>query len=210
MMLALFVVAAYHIGSVPFAVLVSKAFGLADPRSFGSGNPGATNVLRTGNKMAALLTLLGDAAKGAVAVWLARAIGPQWFNATTLPMVVAVVGLAAFIGHVFPLFLGFKGGKGVATAAGVLLALSPWLGLATFLAWLVVAVLTRYSSLASVCAGVFAPLAAVWVIGFRAEVVAVAAMSAILVWRHAGNIQRLLAGTEGRIGEKKAPAPSGQ
>lgn len=210
MMLALFVVAAYLIGSVPFAVLVSKAFGLADPRSFGSGNPGATNVLRTGNKMAALLTLLGDAAKGAVAVWLARAIGPQWFNATTLPMVVAVVGLAAFIGHVFPLFLGFKGGKGVATAAGVLLALSPWLGLATFLAWLAVAILTRYSSLASVCAGVFAPLAAVWVIGFRAEVVAVAAMSAILVWRHAGNIQRLLAGTEGRIGEKKAPAPSGQ
>lgn len=210
MMIALFVVAAYLIGSVPFAVLVSKAFGLADPRSFGSGNPGATNVLRTGNRLATLLTLLGDAAKGAVAVLLAHAVGPHGFDATMLPMVVASVGLAAFIGHVFPVFLGFKGGKGVATAAGVLLALSPWLGLATLLAWLVVAVLTRYSSLASVCAGVFAPLAAVWVIGFRAEVVAVAAMSAILVWRHTGNIQRLLAGTEGRIGEKKAPATPGQ
>jgi len=210
MMIALFVVAAYLIGSVPFAVLVSKAFGLADPRSFGSGNPGATNVLRSGNKKAALLTLLGDAAKGAVAVWLARVIGPHWFDVAMLPILAAVVGLAAFIGHVFPVFLGFKGGKGVATAAGVLLALSPWLGLATLLAWLVVAILTRYSSLASVCAGLFAPLAAVWAIGFRAEIIAVAVMSAILIWRHAGNIQRLLAGTEGRIGEKKAPAAPGQ
>lgn len=210
MILVLFVAAAYLIGSVPFAVLVSKAFGLADPRSFGSGNPGATNVLRTGNKMAALLTLFGDAAKGAIAIWLARSIGPHWFDAAMLPMVAAVVGLAAFIGHVFPVFLAFKGGKGVATAAGVLLALSPWLGLATLLAWLVVAILTRYSSLASVCAGLFAPLAAIWMIGFRAEIIAVAVMSAILIWRHAGNIQRLLAGTEGRIGEKKAPAAPGR
>lgn len=210
MTVLLFVVAAYLIGSIPFAVLVSRAYGLADPRSFGSGNPGATNVLRTGNKTAALLTLLGDAAKGAVAVWLARGLGPLWLDAGVLPTVVAAVGLAAFVGHVFPLFLGFKGGKGVATAAGVLLALNAWLGLGALLTWLVVAVLTRYSSLASVCAGLFAPLAAVWVIGFRAEVLAVVAMSAILVWRHAANIRRLLAGTEGRIGEKKAPASPAQ
>ena len=206
MSLSLFLVLAYLIGSVPFAVVVSRVFGLADPRSFGSGNPGATNVLRTGNKKAALLTLLGDAAKGAFAVWLARSLGPQWFDNGTLPLVVALVGLAALLGHVFPVFLGFKGGKGVATAAGVLLALNPWLGLGTLLAWLVVAVLTRYSSLASVCAAVFAPLAAIWVIGFRAEILGIVAMSAILIWRHAGNIQRLLAGTEGRIGEHKAPA----
>ena len=206
MSLSLFLVLAYLIGSVPFAVVVSRVFGLADPRSFGSGNPGATNVLRTGNKKAALLTLLGDAAKGVFAVWLARSLGPQWFDNGTLPLVVALVGLAALLGHVFPVFLGFKGGKGVATAAGVLLALNPWLGLGTLLAWLVVAVLTRYSSLASVCAAVFAPLAAIWVIGFRAEILGIVAMSAILIWRHAGNIQRLLAGTEDRIGENKAPA----
>lgn len=206
MSLSLFVAAAYLIGSIPFAVVVSRVFGLADPRSFGSGNPGATNVLRTGNKKAALLTLIGDAAKGAFAVWLARAFGSQWFDNATLPLVVALVGLAALVGHVFPVFLGFKGGKGVATAAGVVLALNPWLGLGTLLAWLVVAVLTRYSSLASVCAGLFAPLAAIWVIGFRVEILGIVAMSAILIWRHIGNIQRLLAGTEGRIGEKKAPA----
>lgn len=206
MSLSLFVAAAYLIGSIPFAVVVSRVFGLADPRSFGSGNPGATNVLRTGNKKAALLTLIGDAAKGAFAVWLARAFGSQWFDNATLPLVVALVGLAALVGHVFPVFLGFKGGKGVATAAGVVLALNPWLGLGTLLAWLVVAVLTRYSSLASVCAGLFAPLASIWVIGFRVEILGIVAMSAILIWRHIGNIQRLLAGTEGRIGEKKAPA----
>ena len=191
MSLLLFVVVAYLIGSVPFAVVVSRLFGLADPRSFGSGNPGATNVLRTGNKLAALLTLIGDAAKGAFAVWLARSLGPQWFDNATVPLVVALVGLAALVGHVFPIFLGFKGGKGVATAAGVVLALNPWLGLGTLLAWLVVAVLTRYSSLASV-----------WVLGFRVEILGIVAMSAILTWRHMGNIQRLLAGTEGRIGEK--------
>lgn len=206
MSLSVFLIVAYLIGSVPFAVIVSHTFGLADPRSFGSGNPGATNVLRTGNKKAALLTLLGDAAKGAVAIWLARYFGPQWFDSATLPMVVALVGLAAFVGHVFPVLLNFRGGKGVATAAGVLLALSPLLGIGTLMAWIVVAVLTRYSSLASVCAGLFAPLAAVWAVGFRAEILAIVAMSAILIWRHAGNIQRLLAGTEGRIGDKKTPA----
>lgn len=207
MSLLLFVSVAYLIGSIPFAIIVSRVMGLADPRSFGSGNPGATNVLRTGNKKAALLTLIGDAAKGAFAVWLTRIVGPQWIDNATLPLVGALAGLAAFVGHVFPLFLGFRGGKGVATAAGVLLALNAWLGLGALLAWLVVALLTRYSSLASVCAAVFAPLAAVWVIGFRAEILAIAAMSLILVWRHAGNIQRLVAGTEGRIGQKKAPAP---
>lgn len=210
MSLLLFVGIAYLIGSIPFAIVVSRLLGLADPRSFGSGNPGATNVLRTGNKKAALLTLLGDAAKGALAVWLARWYGPQWFDGASLPMVVALVGLTAFVGHVFPVYLHFKGGKGVATAAGVLLALNPWLGLGALLTWLVVALLTRYSSLASVCAGVFAPLAAVWVIGMRADVLAVVAMSAILVWRHSANIQRLIAGTEGRIGEKKAPTSPAQ
>lgn len=210
MSLLLFFAAAYLIGSIPFAVIVSRLLGLADPRSFGSGNPGATNVLRSGNKKAALLTLIGDVAKGALAVGLVRAFGSQWFDNATLPMVVALAGLAAFIGHVFPAFLGFKGGKGVATAAGVLLALNPWLGLGTLLAWLVVALLTRYSSLASVCAALFAPLAAVWVVGMRPEILAIVAMSAILIWRHAGNMQRLLAGTEGRIGEKKAPSSPAQ
>lgn len=210
MSLLLFVAVAYLIGSIPFAVIVSRLLGLADPRSFGSGNPGATNVLRSGNKKAALLTLIGDVAKGALAVGLVRVFGSQWFDHTTLPMVVALAGLAAFIGHVFPAFLGFKGGKGVATAAGVLLALNPWLGLGALLAWLVVALLTRYSSLASVCAALFAPLAAIWVVGMRAEILAIVAMSAILIWRHSSNIQRLVAGTEGKIGEKKAPSSLAQ
>ena len=191
---------AYLIGSISFAVVVSRAMGLADPRSYGSGNPGATNVLRTGNRQAAILTLVGDAAKGAVAVLLARALADRFgFDDFTL----ALVGLAAFLGHLYPVFHGFQGGKGVATAAGVLLALSPWLGLATLSTWIVVAVFLRYSSLASLVAAVFAPAFYLLLAGADGVLLALAVMSALLVWRHRGNISNLMAGTEGRIGQKK-------
>ena len=194
------IVVAYLIGSVSFAVVVSRAMGLADPRSYGSGNPGATNVLRTGNRRAAILTLVGDAAKGAVAVLLARALADRFgFDDLTLTL----VGLAAFIGHLYPVFHGFQGGKGVATAAGVLLALSPWLGLATLSTWIVVAVFLRYSSLASLVAAVFAPAFYLLLAGADGVLLALAVMSALLVWRHRGNISNLMAGTEGRIGQKK-------
>ncbi len=191
---------AYLIGSISFAVVVSRAMGLADPRSYGSGNPGATNVLRTGNRRAAILTLVGDAAKGAVAVLLARALADRFgFDDLTLTL----VGLAAFIGHLYPVFHGFQGGKGVATAAGVLLALSPWLGLATLSTWIVVAVFLRYSSLASLVAAVFAPAFYLLLAGADGVLLALAVMSALLVWRHRANISNLMAGTEGRIGQKK-------
>lgn len=206
LLLVVFVAGAYLLGSLPFAVIVSRAFGLADPRSYGSGNPGATNVLRSGNKKAALLTLIGDAAKGWLAVWGASRLGSWWLPAELLPLAVTLVAVAVFIGHVFPLFLRFKGGKGVATAAGVLLGLNPWLGAGTIAAWLVVAVLSRYSSLAAVCAAIFAPLASVWLFGFRLPVLGVLAMGGILIWRHADNIKRLLAGTESKIGQKKPAA----
>jgi glycerol-3-phosphate acyltransferase PlsY len=186
----------YLLGSVPFAVVVSKAFGLADPRSFGSGNPGATNVLRTGNKAAALLTVLGDALKG----WLAMALA-RWLGADEAA--VALAGLAAFLGHVFPVFLGFRGGKGVATALGVILGFSGLLALTAAATWALVAFVFRYSSLAALAAAVEAPVAAWFLIG-RAEAVGpLAVMSALLIWRHRGNIERLRAGTEGRIGAKK-------
>jgi len=192
---------AYLIGSVSFAVLVSRAMGLADPRSYGSGNPGATNVLRTGNKAAAVLTLVGDAAKGAVAVMLAQAVAQRYgFTDFTL----ALVGLAAFVGHLFPVFHGFQGGKGVATAAGVLLALSPWLGLATLATWVVVAVFLRYSSLAALVAAVFAPAFYLLLSGGDRVLLPLVIMSALLIWRHRGNIANLLAGKESRIGTKKA------
>ncbi|MFN7645726.1 MAG: glycerol-3-phosphate 1-O-acyltransferase PlsY [Burkholderiales bacterium] len=194
------IVVAYLIGSVSFAVVVSRAMGLADPRSYGSGNPGATNVLRTGNRRAAILTLVGDAAKGAVAVLLARALADRFgFDDLTLTL----VGLAAFIGHLYPVFHGFQGGKGVATAAGVLLALSPWLGLATLSTWVVVAVFLRYASLASLVAAVFAPAFYLLLAGADRVLLALAVMSALLVWRHRANISNLMAGTEGRIGQKK-------
>ena len=194
------IVVAYLIGSVSFAVVVSRAMGLADPRSYGSGNPGATNVLRTGNRRAAILTLVGDAAKGAVAVGLARALADRFgFDDLTLTL----VGLAAFIGHLYPVFHGFQGGKGVATAAGVLLALSPWLGLATLSTWVVIAVFLRYASLASLVAAVFAPAFYLLLAGADGVLLALAVMSALLVWRHRRNISNLMAGTEGRIGQKK-------
>ncbi len=199
------VLASYLIGSVSFAVLVSRGMGLKDPRSFGSKNPGATNVLRSGNKTAAVLTLIGDAAKGAVAVlgtaWIAQRLGLS-------SAVVAASAVAVFLGHVFPIFLGFKGGKGVATALGVLLALSPWLGLATMATWVIVAYAIRYSSLAAIVSAVFAPLyyllgaGVVWPMD-KAYAFAIVIISVLLLYRHQANISRLLRGKESRIGSKK-------
>ena len=201
MQTALAIVGAYLLGSISFAVLVSKVMGLPDPHTYGSKNPGATNVLRTGSKAAALLTLIGDSCKGAVAVLLAIAF------VTTVPVDLALVGLAAFLGHLFPVFHRFQGGKGVATAAGVLLALDWRVGVGTLLTWGIIALFLRYSSLAALVAALFAPLGTTYLLGWQAGVV-VAAMSALLVWRHKANIERLLAGTEPRIGAKKA-TPSG-
>ena len=188
---------AYLVGSIPFAVVVSRAMGLPDPRSFGSGNPGATNVLRSGSKLAAILTLAGDALKGWLPVWLA-------IRFELGEMVVAVVVVAAFLGHVFSVWLRFKGGKGVATAAGAILAADWRVGAAAMVAWLGVAVATRYSSLASIVGAIVAP-AAVWGWrGFGPLFVATCVLCAVLVWRHEGNIRKLLRGEESRIGEKKA------
>ena len=192
----LIALAAYLLGSVSFAVLVSKAMGLPDPHSYGSKNPGATNVLRSGSRLAALLTLAGDAAKGAVAVWVASFFTPA----------LALVGLAAFVGHLFPVFHRFQGGKGVATAAGVLLALDWRVGLGTLVTWAVIAFCFRYSSLASLIAAAFAPFATALVLGWQSALW-VAAIAALLAWRHKGNIVRLAAGTEPRLGEKKASPP---
>ncbi len=191
----------YLLGSVSFAVVISRLFGLADPRSYGSGNPGATNVLRSGSKAAAALTLLGDAAKGAIAVWLVRAIGLQ-FGVDEFG--VALAALAAFVGHLYPVFFGFKGGKGVATFLGALVALNFNAGLLACAAWLVVALVFRYSSLSSLCAAVVAPLALLWLTGAADASLVIAAMSALLIMRHRQNIANLLAGKERRIGEKPA------
>lgn len=199
MTLATFVLLGYLLGSLPFAVIVSRAFGIADPRSFGSGNPGATNVLRSGNKIAALLTLIGDALKGWVAMQIAAALGADGTG-------VVAAGVAAFFGHVFPIFLKFKGGKGVATALGVLGGLSGWLALICAGVWALVAFTTRYSSLAALVAAVAAPAASLWLQLPQPAVLAATVMAVILVQRHRANIQRLLAGTEGKIGGKKKEA----
>ena len=191
------VLAAYCIGSISFAVVVSRLMRLPDPRSYGSKNPGATNVLRTGSKLAAVITLIGDAAKGGVAVWLASYFTDE----------LAAVGLAAFLGHLYPVFHRFQGGKGVATAAGVLLALDWRIGLGTIITWLVIAFALRYSSLAALIAAIFAPLATAFLLDMKSALL-VAVMSAFLIWRHRGNISRLLSGTEPRLGAKKA-TPSG-
>jgi glycerol-3-phosphate acyltransferase PlsY len=193
-------IVAYLVGSIPFAVVVSRAMGLPDPRSYGSGNPGTTNVLRSGSKAAALLTLVGDAAKGWVAVWVALRLG-------LAAEVVAVVALAAFLGHVFSLWLRFQGGKGVATAAGVLLALDWRVGLATLGVWIAVVAATRYSSLGALVASVAAPAAVYAFHGAGPNLAASLAMSALLVWRHEANIGKLLRGEESRIGQKKRAAP---
>lgn len=188
--------AAYLLGSVPFAMISSKVFGLADPRSYGSGNPGATNVLRSGNKKAALMTLIGDALKGTLAVVVARQLE---FSDT----VIALVALAVFIGHLYPVFLKFKGGKGVATAAGVLLALDPVLGLAVAGTWLLVAYVSRYSSLAALIAAAAAPVIAVLVHGATNQTIVVGILGMALIGKHWQNIQRLMAGQESKIGSKK-------
>jgi glycerol-3-phosphate acyltransferase PlsY len=196
-------VAAYLLGSLSFAVIVSRLMGLQDPRRYGSRNPGATNVLRSGHRGAALLTLALDALKGYVPVLLALIFGPRFgLNETTA----AFVGLAAFVGHLWPLFFRFQGGKGVATAAGVLLALNGVLGLATLLTWVIVAIFFRYSSLASLAAAAFAPffMALMWEV--EPSLIAVVLMSLLLIWRHEGNIRKLLDGTESRLGQKAAPA----
>ena len=199
------VVLAYLLGSLSFAVIVSKAMGLDDPRSYGSGNPGATNVLRSGNKAAAIATLLLDAVKGTIAVLLAR-----WLDAGLGfgEGIVALAGLAAFLGHLYPVFFRFQGGKGVATAAGVLLALDPWLGLASLGTWLVIAILTRYSSLAALVTAVLAPVYVQLLHGGTQRTVVVAVMSVLLVWRHRANISKLLNGTESKLGSKAAKPPS--
>ena len=198
--------AAYLVGSLSFAVVVSRAMGLADPRSYGSKNPGATNVLRSGSRKAAALTLLGDALKGWFAVWIVQQFGHlvgigEWG--------VALAGLAVFLGHLYPVFFGFKGGKGVATAAGVIVAFNPWLGLATGLTWLIIAFFFRFSSLASLVSAVFAAFFSALGWGFNAQFIAIAVIAAFVVYRHRNNISHLMAGTERRIGEGKAKAKAG-
>ena len=199
--------AAYLIGSVSFAVIVSRAMGLADPRTYGSGNPGATNVLRSGSKWAAALTLLGDGCKGWLAVWLALRFGLQHGIADAG---VALVAIAVVLGHLYPIFLRFRGGKGVATAAGVVVALNPWLALATAITWVIVAVFFRYSSLASIAAAAFAPFYSAFGWGFDARFVALVVIAGFLVYRHRVNIRHLLAGTERRIGAKREGALAGR
>jgi glycerol-3-phosphate acyltransferase PlsY len=190
----------YLIGSLSFAVIISRLMGLADPRSYGSGNPGATNVLRSGNKAAALITLALDALKGYVPVVLAfiGAEHHQWWGHGT----VALCGLAAFLGHLWPVFFKFKGGKGVATAAGVLFGFNPLLGLATLATWVIIAAFFRYSSLASLAAAAFAPFYQLLIWEADSLALAIIVMSLLLVWRHEGNIRKLIAGTESKLGQK--------
>ena len=195
-------VAAYLVGSLSFAVIVSRLMGLSDPRSYGSGNPGATNVLRSGNKAAAILTLVFDALKGylpvlAVAIW-----GPRFGLGEGTA---ALVGLGAFLGHLWPVFFRFQGGKGVATAAGVIFGLNPILGVATLATWLIIAWFSRYSSLAAIVSAAFAPIyqLLIWEAGPTA--LALIIMGLLLVWRHQANIRKLLAGTESRLGQKAGP-----
>ena len=196
MQTAFVILAAYLLGSVPFAMISSRLFGLADPRSYGSGNPGATNVLRSGNKKAALLTLLGDALKGWVAVYAAQRMG---FG----EIVIGLVALAVFFGHLYPVFLKFKGGKGVATGAGVLIGLDPLLGLAVAGTWLLVAIAFRYSSLAAILAAALAPVYFLLLHGANAQIFVVGIIAMALIGKHWQNLQRLLAGQEARIGGKK-------
>ena len=203
----IFVIAAYLIGSISFAVVMSRLFGLSDPRTYGSKNPGATNVLRSGNKKAAIATLIGDAVKGWFAVWLAIRLGPQYGVGDAG---IAMVALAVFIGHLYPIFFKFVGGKGVATALGVLFGISLWLGLGTLVTWLVIAYAFRYSSLAALIAAIFAPFFYGLMNGVDELFIAVLVMSALLVWRHSKNISNLLAGKESKIGSKSAAAKAGK
>lgn len=193
--------AAYLIGSLSFAVIVSRAMGLSDPRSYGSGNPGATNVLRSGNKAAAILTLVFDALKGYLPVLAVALWGPAYGLGEGTA---ALVGLGAFLGHLWPVFFRFQGGKGVATAAGVIFALNPMLGVATLATWLIIAFFSRYSSLAAIVSAAFAPMyqLLIWEAGPTA--VALIIMGLLLVWRHQANIKKLMAGTESKLGQKAA------
>lgn len=193
-----FIVCAYLLGSISFAVIMSRLFALPDPRTYGSHNPGATNVLRSGNKWAAILTLLGDAAKGWLAVWVAQYFEPPDGNS----LLVAAVALAVFLGHLFPVFLRFKGGKGVATALGVLLALNAWLGLAVLATWILVALVFRLSSLAALLAAIGAPIYAMELALPYEYVLTVVIISLLLILRHKSNIQNLLAGKESRFIKK--------
>lgn len=192
----IWIVAAYLVGSISFGIIISKVYGLPDPRTVGSGNIGATNVARSGKKSAAVLTLLGDAFKGWLPVWLA-------LQSNMLMWVVACTGLAVFFGHLYPIFHRFKGGKGVATALGVMLGISGWLGLAALLAWIIVFAISRISSLSAIVAAVLAPVFA-WVLlsPYPDYVWMVAVMSVFLVWRHKTNIQKLLDGTESGFKKK--------
>lgn len=195
LIVALMVVAAYLLGSISSAILVSKTLGLSDPREVGSGNPGATNVLRYGGKKAAVVTLLGDAGKGVIPVLAAAALG------ITAPAL-TVIGTAAFLGHLFPLYHGFKGGKGVATFIGVNLALSLWIGLGFIASWLLVAAIFRYSSLAALIATLATPLIAAYLGQPPLALLLYALMAGLIFWRHKSNIQKLVAGEESRIGDK--------
>jgi acyl phosphate:glycerol-3-phosphate acyltransferase len=189
---------AYLLGSVSFAIVVSRLAGLPDPRTYGSGNPGATNVLRTGKRAIAVLTLAGDAGKGWLAVWLASIFAPQ-----AMP----VAGVAVFLGHLYPVFHRFQGGKGVATAAGVLFGFNLWLGAGTLVTWIAIVAFFRYSSLAALVAALFAMFYSFWLFGLSLVTGATIVIALLLVWRHEGNIRRLVAGNESRLGEKKPSAP---
>jgi acyl phosphate:glycerol-3-phosphate acyltransferase len=195
---------AYLIGSISFAVVVSKCMRLPDPHSYGSGNPGATNVLRTGNKLAAVLTLIGDALKGYLAVMLARILlGDESLTSTLNSWLLCGVVVAVFLGHLFPIFHGFKGGKGVATACGILFGIDWILGLATLSTWIIVAMFMRYSSLAALAAAVFGPIYFVFLFGFQPMGIALLIVCLLLIWRHSSNIHNLMNGKETRIGSKK-------
>lgn len=193
---AVYLVLGYALGSIPFAILVSKAFGLADPRTVGSGNPGATNVLRSGNKIAAVLTLLGDALKGFLAMLIAEKLGADMLGITA-------AGFGAFFGHVYSVFLRFRGGKGVATAAGVFFGFSWQLGVVVLVVWLATALISRYSSLGAIVASLSAPFAAWWLLPHPEQALAVTLIAVIVIRRHRENIQRLINGTEGQMGKKK-------
>jgi len=195
-------VAAYLVGSLSFAVIFSRLMGLADPRSYGSKNPGATNVLRSGNKAAAILTLVFDALKGYVPVLLVLIFGQPYGLGDDAA---AFVGLAAFVGHLWPVFFRFQGGKGVATAAGVLMGINPLLGLSTLASFGLIVAFSRYVSLASIVAAAFAPFYQALIWGVEPALLAMAAMSLLLIWRHEGNIKKLLAGKENKLGQKAAP-----
>lgn len=199
MITLLFIAVAYLIGSLSFAVIVSRAMHLPDPRNFGSGNPGATNVLRSGRKTAAALTLLGDALKGWVAVVLARWLAPQF----SLPDdIVLLCTLAVFMGHLYPIYFSFKGGKGVATALGVLVGLNPWIGLACLLTWLLIAGVFRISSLAALATALLAPVYTLFLMGWGYTTQTVLVITLLLVYRHKSNLVNLISGQEGRIDKR--------